>query len=56
MALAFVFGRPFLTAAIIGATDMTQLETNIAAASLRLSPEVLERIEEIHKVYTYPCP
>lgn len=56
MALAFALGRPFLTAAIIGATDMTQLRNNIAAAELRLSAEVLAEIEAIHKVYTYPCP
>jgi len=56
MALAFVLERPFLTAAIIGATSMAQLETNIAAADRRLAPEVLEEIEEIHRVYTYPCP
>lgn len=56
MALAFVLRQPFLTAAIIGATDMTQLKTNIAAAELELSADVLDEIEEIHKIYTYPCP
>jgi len=56
IALTFVLAQPFLTAAIIGATDMTQLKTNIAAAGLRLTPDVVEEIEEIHKVYTYPCP
>ena len=56
MALAWVLKQPFLTAAIIGATSMAQLETDIGAASLDLAPDVMERIEEIHRIYTYPCP
>ncbi len=56
MALAYVTSRPFLTATIIGATQMAQLKTNIAAEALTLDEAVLQGIEEIHKVYTYPCP
>ena len=56
MALSFVCSRPFMTAAIIGATSMAQLETNIAAGDLVLSDAVLDGLEAIHKVYTYPCP
>jgi len=56
MAIAYVLSRPFTTSAIIGATKMSQLESNIAAKDLRLSDQVLEELEEIHKVYTYPCP
>lgn len=56
MALAFVLARPFLTSVILGATSRAQLEVNIAAKDLALSPELMEKIESIHKVYTYPCP
>ena len=56
MALAFACSRPFMTAAIIGATSMAQLETDIAAAEVELSEAVLDGIEAIHKVHTYPCP
>ncbi len=56
MAIAFVVSRPFLGAAIIGATDLDQLRTNIAAAGITLSREVLDGIEAIHKIHTYPCP
>ena len=56
MAIAYVVSRPFVTAAIIGATKMEQLKANIDAIDLTLSEEVLEEIETIHKVYTYPCP
>ena len=56
MALAYVLARPFLTSAIIGATNLAQLENSIAAKDLVLSQEVLNAIESIHKIYTYPCP
>ncbi|MEE8279915.1 MAG: NADP(H)-dependent aldo-keto reductase [Alphaproteobacteria bacterium] len=56
MALAFVASRPFLTSAIIGATTMAQLKHDIAAKDLVLPRAVLDAIEAIHKIYTYPCP
>jgi aryl-alcohol dehydrogenase-like predicted oxidoreductase len=56
MAIQYVLSRPFTTSAIIGATKLWHLKTNIAAKDLRLSDEVLGELEEIHKVYTYPCP
>jgi len=56
MALAFVLSRPFLTSAIIGATTMAQLESQIAAKDVTLSDDLLTEIEALHGVYTYPCP
>lgn len=56
MALAFVTGRHFTTANIIGATTMDQLKSNIASHDLKLSKAVLDGIEAIHKRYTIPCP
>ena len=56
MAIAFVLSRPFLTATIIGATTMDQLRSNIAAAEISLSEDVLDSIERIHGIHTYPCP
>lgn len=56
MALAFVNSRPFLTANIIGATDMQQLSSNIASIDLDLSDELLEQIEAIHRRYPNPSP
>jgi aryl-alcohol dehydrogenase-like predicted oxidoreductase len=56
MALAYVLTRPFLTSAIVGATNLAQLENSIAAKDLVLSQEALNAIESIHKIYTYPCP
>jgi aryl-alcohol dehydrogenase-like predicted oxidoreductase len=56
MALAFVVSRPFVTSAIIGATTMEQLKTNIAARDVRITEEIEREIDDIHVIYTYPCP
>jgi len=56
MALAFVHSRPFLTSTIIGATGMEQLKTNIASASVTLSKDILQAIEDIHTAQPNPCP
>ncbi|MEZ5870627.1 MAG: aldo/keto reductase [Nitratireductor sp.] len=54
MAIAFCLTRPFMTAAIIGATDMDQLKTNIDAVELELGTEVLEDIGEVYRQYPVP--
>jgi aryl-alcohol dehydrogenase-like predicted oxidoreductase len=56
MAIAFAASRPFVTSTIIGATTMEQLKTDIDAAALQLSTNVLEDIEQIHLDYPNPCP
>ena len=47
MALAFVIRHPAVTAAIIGPRTMEQLESQLGAADVELSDEVLDRIDEI---------
>jgi aryl-alcohol dehydrogenase-like predicted oxidoreductase len=56
MALAFVLQRPFVTAAIIGATTLAQLATNLAAGELVLPPEVSAEIEAVHAGNPNPAP
>jgi len=56
MALQFVTTRPFLTSNIFGATTMTQLKNNIDSQHVDLSPELLQAIENIHLIYSNPCP
>lgn len=51
MAIAFCLTRPFMTSVIIGATSMAQLKTNIDAADLVLSQEVLDSIQQIFMRY-----
>ena len=47
MALAWVIRHPAVTAAIIGPRTMEHLESQLPAADVRLSDEVLDRIDEI---------
>ncbi len=47
MALAFVIHHPAVTAAIIGPRTSEHLESQLPAADLRLSEEVLDRIDQI---------
>ncbi|HEY8042800.1 MAG TPA: aldo/keto reductase [Streptosporangiaceae bacterium] len=47
LALAFVLAHPAVTAPIIGPRTMEQLESQLAAADVTLSPGVLDRIDEI---------
>jgi len=47
MALAFVTEHPGVSSAIIGPRTMEQLTSQLGAAELRLSSEVLDRIDEI---------
>lgn len=51
MALAFCLSRPFTASIIIGATSMEQLKTDIAAADLTLSPEVMSGVRRLHRLY-----
>jgi len=47
MAIAFVTGHPAVTAAIIGPRTMEQLESQLPGADVKLSDELLDKIDEI---------
>jgi aryl-alcohol dehydrogenase-like predicted oxidoreductase len=47
MAIAFVIRHPAVTSAIIGPRTMEQLESQLTAADVELSDDVLDRIDEI---------
>jgi aryl-alcohol dehydrogenase-like predicted oxidoreductase len=47
LALAFVVRHPAVTAAIIGPRTIEQLESQLGAADVELSEEILDRIDEI---------
>ncbi|MDH3324568.1 MAG: aldo/keto reductase, partial [Candidatus Peregrinibacteria bacterium] len=49
LALAFVYSQSFLTSCIIGPSNVEQLIEDTEAADINLSPEVLQKIEEIHE-------
>jgi aryl-alcohol dehydrogenase-like predicted oxidoreductase len=56
MALAFAHSRWCVGSTIIGATTMAQLQENLSAAQVTLSPELLAEIERIYLQYPDPAP
>lgn len=56
MALAFVHQQEFVMSTIIGATTLQQLQENIAAFEVQLSPEVITGINKIQAVFPDPAP
>jgi aryl-alcohol dehydrogenase-like predicted oxidoreductase len=56
LANAFVVSRPFVTSSIVGATTLEQLEIQVSAAEVQLTPEILKALDAIHADHTYPCP
>jgi len=47
ISLAWLLTRPFVTSVIIGAKRMDQLEDNIAAVDLKLSPQEVKVLDEV---------
>lgn len=56
MALAFVRRQPFVASTLLGATTLEQLKTNLESLHLDLSEEVIEELEAVNRIYTYPAP
>ena len=54
MALAYCLTRPFMTSAIIGATTMEQLATDISAKDLVLDDAVMRDIRAVIRKYPMP--
>ncbi len=56
MALAFVNRQGFVMSTIIGATTVEQLQEDIAAFEVQLSPEIIAGINKIHAAFPDPAP
>lgn len=56
MALAFVLSRPFVTAAIVGASTVEQLKSHIDTIDIPLTAELEQSINAIHLLHQNPCP
>jgi len=54
MCLAWSKQHDFVASTIFGATSLKQLEENLAAADVLLSPELLKRIDEVTARHLYP--
>jgi len=56
LALKFVDTRPWVTATIIGATTMEQLNTNIAAFGKTWPDDLEKAVRGLFKQFGSPCP
>ncbi|MFT3688349.1 aldo/keto reductase [Paenirhodobacter sp.] len=56
LAIAWVRSRPFVTANIIGATSLDQLEADLGSVDLAITPEIEARIDAIHQIRGNPAP
>ncbi len=56
MALAFARTRWFTCSVLLGATTLEQLKENLGSMNVTLSAEVMEKIEEVHRLYPNPAP
>lgn len=56
MAISFVASQPFVSSVLIGATNTSQLHTNMDAAELSLAPEVVAAIDAAHQLYGNTAP
>ena len=56
LAQAFVNSRPFVTSNIIGATTMEQLKENIESIDIKLTDEMMDKINSIHNNNPNPSP
>jgi aryl-alcohol dehydrogenase-like predicted oxidoreductase len=55
VALAWLLAKPEVSSVIIGARNVKQLEDNLAAASVKLSPQHLEKLDKISEpTWAYP--
>ncbi len=55
-AIAFATHKPFVASTIIGATTMPQLKIAIAAAAVKLSDEIAQKIDAVHQRRGNPAP
>jgi aryl-alcohol dehydrogenase-like predicted oxidoreductase len=46
VSLAWLLSKPQVTSAIFGARDLTQLESNVKATELALTPDQLQRLDD----------
>ncbi len=56
LSLAFVNQQPFVTSNIIGATTTKQLKEDIESINIKLSSEIIEEINLVHKKNPNPAP
>lgn len=54
LALAWCCQQDFVASAIFGATSLEQLEENLGATNIVITPELIDKINDISQKYPYP--
>ncbi len=55
LAHAFVYQQPFIDSTIIGATSVEQLVANVGALDVKLTADINQLIDEVHRQQPDPC-
>lgn len=55
-ALAWCARQPTVASALFGCTTLAQLETNLSAAEVPLSEDLLQALDRVHEELPNPCP
>ena len=55
-AIAFTLAQPFVTASIIGATTLAQLDACLDAADVAWTPDMQAAVDAVHQRIGNPCP
>jgi len=56
MSIKFCEIQKFITSVIIGATTMEQLKIDIESVNVNLTEEINKKINDVHIMYSNPCP
>ncbi|KVI03951.1 Aldo/keto reductase [Cynara cardunculus var. scolymus] len=55
LAIGFVLRHPLVSSTIFGATKLWQLEQVVSACDIKLSPQIIADIDEVHSRFPNPC-
>ncbi|KAI5082277.1 hypothetical protein GOP47_0002020 [Adiantum capillus-veneris] len=56
LAIGFVLRHPLVKSAVIGATSTAQLQEILDASEIKITPQMMHDINQVHKRYPNPCP
>lgn len=51
LAIAWCMAKPGVTSAIVGASKVAQVVDNVGAASVKLGPEIIQKVDEVSKEF-----
>lgn len=54
MSYAFVMGRPYISSVIIGCSNLMHVKNALSSLSAHLVPELLEELDNFHRIYPNP--